>query len=123
MFQFTKDPHATDNLGSSGIKGYGFRFSTSAGDTNWQFAVSDGTTQTLTDSTIPVVASDRYFLTMGVASNAAGCINDTTGLSNPAFAVTYPSISGVDLQPQISVTTLTGSINSIDIGHVYGEHS
>jgi hypothetical protein len=67
--------------------GTGFRFSTDASDTVWQFATRDGTTQSLSSTTITVSASKLYLLACWTADAGANWnwyvrnVTDTTEAS------------------------------------------
>ncbi len=51
----------TDNIGTSGGQFVGFRYSTHAGDTNWQAVTADGSAQTVTDTGVAADTNMHVF--------------------------------------------------------------
>ena len=56
------DLSQTDGVGAAATKYIGVRFSTSAGDTDWQLASGDGTTGSVQDTGIAVQPNTAYLI-------------------------------------------------------------
>lgn len=91
-----------------------FRYSTAAGDTNWQACRSNGTAQACTDTTVAVAASTTYELAIdGQVSGRCsfyvnGVLRATTTSGSTSSAVT--------VGPQTTVETLAAAARAIHIG-------
>jgi hypothetical protein len=116
----TNDPLShTDAVGSSGARYIGVRFSTAAGDTDWQLASGDGTTGSATDTGVPVQANTFYLIQLNWSIdgqldcqiNNISCTPKTTNLDtgNPTMLgveCTTTALSGAQVQQSTAYISL-----------------
>lgn len=93
-----------------------FRFSTSAGDTNWQCVTGDGSDRTITDSGVPVTADTTYRLRVHFGTvKAKFYINEVL----VATHTTNMPTSGTGLGWWAVLVNLAGAARVIKLGRVY----
>jgi hypothetical protein len=109
---------ATDTPGSGGFSGALFRFSTAAGDAAWQCVTFNGTTQTVTPTSVaPVLATSQAFEISDDGSNTVFKINGVQVASTP---LTRPT-STITVRAGAGLQTLEAVAKNIDVASVYEE--
>lgn len=94
---------------------FGLRFSTSAPDTNFQFATKDGTTLNLIDTGIPGDTAVHYLLTRLTADGVFFELYDSAfELEAQAFTAVNLPASASNYFFQHSLTTLAAAVKSLD---------
>lgn len=111
---FTGTPMASDTIPANSA---GYRFSTSAGDLNWQAVSSDGVSSQVTDTGIAVAASTSYILVV-IFQPAAVIFSIRSSNSVFSNTVRVPA-AGNNLLFNLQARTLNAVAKDINISHMW----
>lgn len=101
----------------------GLRYSTSAGDTDWQCVAGDGTSTTAADTGVTVHANHYYdvIIDYTVSGTVICSVADNGGAYQSIYVNTHTPSAGTTLFPELSVTTLTNAATSLEAEYFYIE--
>lgn len=101
----------TDGTGALATRYVGLRYSTNAGDVNWQCASGDGTTGSVVDTGVAVTANTAYAITLDwtVSGTLVCTVNGVSVNKTTNIDATQTANLGI----QASLTTLTAAARSI----------
>ncbi len=120
--QTTVQSLASDNPNSHRS---GFSFSTNRGDTNWQFTTRDGTTETLADTGLPMVAGKVYDIFVYVPPQGTTIywrIDNITDTVSAEGAATDTLPAGDQaMRGSVGLTTLSATTRNIRMQRMYIE--
>jgi hypothetical protein len=109
-------PTAADD--PAGLHIFAFRYSTGAGDTNWQATTKDGTTLGITNTGVAVAANTRYVMRID-ARNPASILFYIAGVLVATRTTNLPSSSTGTQHYIIATNTTAGTARTIKIRKVH----